>query len=107
MTKDYSWAKPLWAEIELYIDNLPMYVDSGQVFMFLDSVEAKIKCVKCKKHFNKFPKPQTFVTQNDVRIWFNDLNNDIKKRKVKGITGKSKTPTRFSNTFGFIRNRFK
>ena len=104
-----NWAKPLWEEIGKFIEMLEDTIEHETIVKFLNYVESRIKCGKCKKHFRNFPRPEKFSTKADVETWFRDLNKDIKKQKMKVNPQKTDSGVTRTNRFSKIKpiNKFK
>jgi hypothetical protein len=96
-----SWSRPLWKEIKHYILSLEEPIEHDSVIDFLNYVESKIKCGKCKKHFKEFPRPN-FTDKESVEKWFQELNSDIKKQKNKVTPTIIKPIVKKSNRFSKI-----
>ena len=84
-----KWYVSVWKLIEDYITELQDPVNPKEIDKFLDIIEKKIECKKCKKHFHNFRFQKTFFIKTkisfrkkiDLEKWIKDLKKDIKNNK--------------------------
>lgn len=102
-------SKLLWNEIELFINGLNESENEHEIVInFLTYVKSKIKCGKCRNHFQKFIDKRgcvPFTTREQVEQWFRELKFDIKKQKTKTLPMFSKTVS--TNRFSKIKSNLK